>query len=335
MKRKFLSLLLIFIYLLSLFSITSSALFIPSSASEDTNKNALEIREENAVYHYEVTTSDKKWREFNNLNEMLCACRIDKEALEALTTDQLLCAVLDFPLIVNVLLYNSMEQGIEELAIQSDAFKALTNRPDAALSISNLLSAYKELKTEPIEILYLQALLLDKEIAKQLEIIESSQISTASNVSATTYVQTPKGSNVQVFNDPEQMTPAAKLQLDSSTVNTYPNATFLSSSTTIYNCHSYAWYLQSTSNPYWMNNPALYMSDGSYTKVTSASGLAVGAKWYTSSKNHSAVIYSFSLAHAQPFQQCTVTSKWGQGPVMRHTANYGPYTDLNPTVWKR
>lgn len=33
----------------------------------------------------------------------------------------------------------------------------------------------------------------------------------------------------------------------------------IASPTVKYNCHSYAWYMQSTSNPYWIDNPSTYL----------------------------------------------------------------------------
>ena len=40
-------------------------------------------------------------------------------------------------------------------------------------------------------------------------------------------------------------------------------ATRIAPSSSKYNCHSYAWYMQSTSNPYWMNDPSSYYTDWS------------------------------------------------------------------------
>lgn len=37
-------------------------------------------------------------------------------------------------------------------------------------------------------------------------------------------------------------------------------ATRRATPTVKYNCHSYAWYSQSTANKHWMNSPSKYMS---------------------------------------------------------------------------
>ena len=44
----------------------------------------------------------------------------------------------------------------------------------------------------------------------------------------------------------------------------YPNATKLREATTNYNCHSYAWHLQTLPNVFWINDPSPYMTDGSW-----------------------------------------------------------------------
>lgn len=47
--------------------------------------------------------------------------------------------------------------------------------------------------------------------------------------------------------------------------NDYPNVTKLREATTNYNCHSYAWHLQTLPNVFGISDPSPYMTDGSYT----------------------------------------------------------------------
>ena len=103
----------------------------------------------------------------------------------------------------------------------------------------------------------------------------------------------------------------------------YPNATHLRNKNPKYNCHSYAWYSTSSSNPYWMDGSyaAIYMSDGSYYQVTSpASGDRI---WYGSG-DHSGIMYSSTK----------VTSKWGMLGLYRHTKADCPYSGAK-TYWRR
>lgn len=96
-----------------------------------------------------------------------------------------------------------------------------------------------------------------------------------------------------------------------------------------YNCHSYAWYSMSSSNPYWMPDPSPYWEDGSYVKTTPAIG-GVPANnlrgfFKTGSDKdtwHSVVVvgrYSGSInPYSQNYNLCKVESKWGWGPVYIH-----------------
>lgn len=50
-----------------------------------------------------------------------------------------------------------------------------------------------------------------------------------------------------------EMTSQEIAELNSFTIKTYPNATFLSNSSATYNCHSYAWNVSDGGKKYWIN----------------------------------------------------------------------------------
>lgn len=141
--------------------------------------------------------------------------------------------------------------------------------------------------------------------------------------SYTTTVKTPKGSKVTVIvNDYYGL---ANELADANYVKTnYPKAKIVAPATNLYNCHSYAWYKQSTSNKYWMNNPAKYMSDGSYKNIgtkPNAKGQKVCYTQYPL-KNphiHSGIVYSISGSIIK------IKSKWGSCPLVIHNVKYSPY----------
>lgn len=144
-------------------------------------------------------------------------------------------------------------------------------------------------------------------------------------------VKTPNGSSVTVIRRTYSASESASAY--NYTITRYPNATVVSGATTNYNCHSYAWYSQSTSNPYWMNDPGKYMSDGSYTKI-GASPTAKNQKVcyiqypLVNPCIHSGIVYSISGSTVK------LTSKWGAGPLVRHDVSYSPYGGT-PTYYKR
>lgn len=146
-----------------------------------------------------------------------------------------------------------------------------------------------------------------------------------------TTVKTPKGSKVSVIKRTFNATEAASAY--NYTVQYYPKAKIVAGATTGYNCHSYAWYKQSTSNPYWMNNPGKYMTDGSYKKVGTKPTAKKQKVCYiqyplTTPYVHSGIVYSISGSTIK------IKSKWGAGPLVIHNVNYSPYSGT-PTYYKK
>jgi hypothetical protein len=137
------------------------------------------------------------------------------------------------------------------------------------------------------------------------------------------YVKTPNGSKVTVFIRKYNASEVASAY--AYTIGHYPKAIINSSATTNYNCHSYAWFSQSTSNIYWMNNPGIYMGDGSYKKVGTSPTAVKQKVCYTQYPLvnpcvHSGIVYSISGSTVK------LRSKWGAGPLVIHTVSYSPYS---------
>lgn len=138
-------------------------------------------------------------------------------------------------------------------------------------------------------------------------------------------VKTPKGSKVSgVYKRSPDFTSAEKSNLKKEVKNMFPNTVFVSDATVKYNCHSYAWYKQSTSNPYWINDaPDIYIDDGSY-KLSTERRPRVGFKAYYNSGEHSGVVQEIKVVDgAQTF---LIQSKWGQLGLYKHSPYDSPYT---------
>ncbi len=109
-------------------------------------------------------------------------------------------------------------------------------------------------------------------------------------------------------------TPDDIIIADKYIADLYPSFTKISSASSKYNCHSYAWYSTSTTNTYWIDDPSPIYSNTSYwtfwqvpmRTITSGDRITF---WNNSSLQHSAVIYSST--------QCT--SKLGHYGVYRTT----------------
>ena len=74
------------------------------------------------------------------------------------------------------------------------------------------------------------------------------------------YVQTQGYVNVPAFVAKDELDPADVLSLITAAEN-YPGVVVLGNPTSNYNCHSYAWYSESTNNPYWIINVEIYADD--------------------------------------------------------------------------
>lgn len=141
--------------------------------------------------------------------------------------------------------------------------------------------------------------------------------------STTTTVKTPKGTKVIVSKTTSDLSSAEKDRINKRTDKLYPNATRIATATQKYNCHSYAWYQQSTNNPYWMNDPSAYWKDGSYKKFPDIRPRE-GFKAYYYNGNHSAIVYKIKvISGAQTFWY---RSKWGTAGLYEHSLYDCPYS---------
>jgi len=106
--------------------------------------SALIIDEESTIFKYKITPQDEGWKAFKTHDEMVQACRIPKEILKKMTTEEVVDAVVDFPLFLDLFLYNSDEEGIKALLENSDAFKELITRKDYKKILQNKISYFEE-----------------------------------------------------------------------------------------------------------------------------------------------------------------------------------------------
>ena len=126
-----------------------------------------------------------------------------------------------------------------------------------------------------------------------------------------------------------ELTDSEKSSLDSYYRRNYPSATLLASSTSTYNCHSYAWNMSERGVTCWINgsnisqpnldgtvsanddNISSYWYDGLYSMTIDSKALKI----YYYRGDHSAIQSSVSGKYE---------SKWGEGPLMRHSPTNCP-----------
>ncbi len=98
--------------------------------------------------------------------------------------------------------------------------------------------------------------------------------------------------------------------------------TLISNPSTIYNCHSYAWYLYSTSNPYWINDISQFLLDDVCVEMDKSAVQIKDIIVYYGANDkilHSGVVCGFDASG-----NILIQSKWGQGAVYKHTVDKVP-----------
>lgn len=155
------------------------------------------------------------------------------------------------------------------------------------------------------------------------------------------YVSTPNGSQVPVtiynyetfgHDKDEDCTLSDAISQTKLYKEIYPNAILLRSPTGKYNCHSYAWYSQESNNNRWMDDPTLYMTDGSYN-YTNNPGINNRVVYFTNNKiDHSAIVRERLTGASQNkflLDMVIVDSKWGRLGLYRHNGADSPYRFYN------
>jgi len=134
----------------------------------------------------------------------------------------------------------------------------------------------------------------------------------------TVSVYTPKGSSVTAYQTSEIWSYQDKLDWGAAYATAYPYATEQGTATTTstYNCHSYAWNMSEGGPTCWIgyyytSDEDIYWTDGSYVETTEP--YASKISYYAD--NHSA---------RQTSTQGIYISKWGDKVLMLHARDYGP-----------
>ncbi len=280
--------------------------------------NAESIYSIDEKYDYPIDLGTNSWQSLKTHQEKVEVSQIPNEILKELSTSALLDSILDYPLLIDMYAYNTIDEGYASVLESFGGLQEFVERPNYERILVNTYSSLKtQYRNGDIDVfldMFFCELLLD---GMNLDIML---------LYSTTYVYTPNGTPVYVLIRGEELSWLQRLLLNNQMDAAYPNATRLGTATTNYNCHSYAWYYQSTSNIYWMNDPTAYMLDGSYAiSIPSA-----GDKVYYTSADHSGVIYAVNPNNVQ--NPVIITSKWGSCGLYRHYLNDCPYSG-SVTVW--
>lgn len=293
------------------------------------------------------------WGLYDNHAINVQRAQIPDYLLNQMTTEQLVNAVLNYPYLGDILCYDKFSDGFQIVAKYYNGLSELISREDSAqilleyietISVQGLTSLDdKDIVKRGV---YLDVLLAQPEFMNQFtqeeteaviavvdENIDNRLMKTDTYSDWSTYmfyrvvnedieaylyrttVITPAGSSVSVIAREEPAMTPEEQDIYRDIARQYSSAQIIGTPNRNYNCHSYAWYSQSQSNPYWMEDPSTYMNDGSYRKI---SDFQRNAKIYYGNATlgkHSGVCYT----------EGRVYSKWGAGCLVLHKWMNCPY----------
>lgn len=246
-------------------------------------------------YLYQLTSEDEEWKSLT-IQEKIEACRIPKVVLYDMSDEELIQAIIDFPFIHEVYLYDDIETGIKSLESISDAYKELINRESGLTSLMNYIrlnipSVSDEITAEEefINDVLAAIIAFQEKFQDSLTVSDMEKISEISAIVEYNVVQdispygavlprvtdgskTPNGNAVPYATNTCNHSASNYHAVEDQKIVQQYGVTLVSSGTCKYNCHSYAWYSTSTSNSFWIDNPAKYMTDGSYSKILTGAG---------------------------------------------------------------
>lgn len=319
-----------------LFKILSFSIALASATTLITPKvaSADEVQEKTrsitSKYDYSFTEK-KEWKE-KNYKERLSSTQIEKDLVDNMNTEALIDSILDYPFLVNMMVYDTEEEGYEAVKSEFETLRIAIEREDFA---KKLFKRYFSDKNKEIDKMYLEVLLSQAEIRSklskhELDLLDKKNSNDTALVMALTYINTPKGSAVLVDNRSTsyyELTIEQKSAIHAQVMRSYPNATLIAHASQKYNCHSYTWYSTSASNYYWMNDPTKYMQDGSYKPTTGT--IRAGDKVYWTNGVHSGIV---SYVGGSGIGNIKIKSKWGEWGVYEHYIGDSPYPTSNTSI---
>ena len=255
--------------------------------------------------------------EWNKLSiqEKYTVSAIDVSAVATMATEAVLLSALNYPFLIDIYAYDDINDGIEIVREYCPALNELLTRPDALAVVVSYLQAYNEQGTERATEYYIATRLCQY-------LSRTTGVSPRYLIDPTTghrvaYVYTPNGSQVFVYfsiawDAQYTYNEAYAVSLDMEEIY---GVTMIRQPDRSYNCHSYAWHSTASNNPYWMDEPSAYITDGSYISSTATVGNKITYKMSNGKYFHSGIVSGSG----------EITSKWGMLGVFKHGLTNNPY----------
>lgn len=287
--------------------------------------------------------------------------QLSEAELQQNTLD-LVNTVLSSPYSMEIFMWDTPENGYQAVALCYNGYQELESRTDAG---SVLLELYLSESTQSweltqeedicahfrldvIEILLSQPIYYEKLNQQERKILAETVCAAAELDSSGMYalatveeesiyqraedLKTLGGESVACYATDYEYTLAAIAHYNGQMTQAYPDIVKLGDPSLKYNCHSYAWYLQSVYNLRWIDNvdAETYMDDD-HTHSVNAENVTVGCKVvYTTSQWRAA--HSAIVVRIEADGTVICVSKWGSMGLYEHALDDVPDSYLNNGV---
>lgn len=267
---------------------------------------------------YEVLPGENEWNSMT-VGERLDACYVGEEEAANMTTDALVETVLNYPYLINIYAYNSLEEGIAMVSEHFSGLNELLSRTECAQKLQSFLVENHD--SHSVNNIDTKQFMAQRLYEYALDTSSNSIDLARAQVG---YVYTPKHTRVTASYNltwaDTKLTEQEANAINQSMLKTYPGVSLLRSANPSYNCHSYAWHSTSSSNKYWINDPTAYTTDGSYFSSFSKSPNKITYKQLSDGS----IIYS-GIVTSSSGKPTVVTSKWGALGLFSHAKANCPY----------
>lgn len=96
-----------------------------------------------SAYNYPIKPGTDEWKNLANHEQKLRVCQIPDDVLHNMSTEALVDTVLNYPLLVDMSVFDTYQKGFEIVSNQFNGISELSKRKDAG---SKLLAKYKKMK---------------------------------------------------------------------------------------------------------------------------------------------------------------------------------------------
>lgn len=307
------------------------------------------------AYVYPITPDNEEWLQMESHLERVAACQIPADILSRMSTDALVETIANYPLLIDVLLFDHAQDAYQTILEGFNGFQELEKRSDALESLTAFLENSEEVQDDFIRKAALEVIILTGDFASSNVSTQNARHQTYSDAYAvypelltsispassneilplSFWPKTPSGYDVNAayvyYNRTPELSQAQKNDFEQQIITVY--GLYPSGDATVqYNCHSYAWHDQNIDNNlWWIDYPNDYLSDPLVNRVSSP---RVGDRITYQTTNGGIYQHSGIIETVSSNKVILVRSKWGAMGLYIHSvdncpASYGRYT----TYW--